>query len=47
MKNKRKLNPMIVIGIVGAFLIAAMAVIGLITGFFNKDDLRKMGVQIK
>lgn len=47
MKNKKKVNPMIVMAIVGALLIAATAVIGLITGFFNKDDLRKMGVQIK
>ena len=38
---------MIVIAIIGAVLIAATAFVGLLTGFFDKDDLRNMGIQLK
>lgn len=47
MAKKSKVPPMLVMAIIGAIFIAATAFVGLLTGFFNKDDLRNMGIQIK
>ncbi len=47
MPKKSRVPPMLIMAIVGAGLIAVTAFVGLLTGFFNKDDLRNMGIQIK
>jgi hypothetical protein len=47
MTKKSRVPPMLIIAVIGAVLIAATAFVGLLTGFFNKDDLRNMGIQIK
>lgn len=47
MAKKSKLPPMLIMAVLGAIFIATTAFIGLLTGFFTKDDLRNMGITIK
>jgi F0F1-type ATP synthase membrane subunit c/vacuolar-type H+-ATPase subunit K len=46
MAKSRKKTTLIVVAVLGAILVAATAIIGLVSGFINKDDLREMGIRL-
>ena len=46
MAKSKKKTTMIIIAVLGALLIAVAAFVGLVSGFFDADDLRKMGIRL-